>query len=54
MCAIIIPEGYRSALDIRQTEVAIKEVKDYFERDLAAELNLLRFLWSRLRDLMTI
>ena len=28
MCAIIIPQGYRSALDIRQTEVAIKEVKD--------------------------
>ena len=42
MCAIIIPEGYRSALDIRQTEVAIKEVKDFFERDLAAELNLTR------------
>ncbi len=42
MCAIIIPEGYRSALDIRETEIAIKEVKDYFERDLAKELNLTR------------
>ena len=42
MCAIIIPEGYRSALDIRETETAIKEVKDSFERALAAELNLTR------------
>ena len=27
-----IPENYRSGLDIRQTQIAIKEVKDHFER----------------------
>ena len=42
MCAIIIPEGYKSALNIRETENAIKDVKDYFERALSAELNLTR------------
>ena len=31
---LTIPEGYSSPLTIRETEVAIKEVKDYFERDL--------------------
>ena len=37
-----IPEGYTSALGIRQTEVAIKKVKDFFERDIAIQLNLTR------------
>lgn len=37
-----IPEGYRSALDIRKTQIAIKEVKDHFERSLAKHLNLTR------------
>ena len=40
--SIIIPEGYKSPLNIKETEMAIKEVKDYFERSLAAELNLVR------------
>ena len=39
---IIIPEGYKSPQTIRETEVAIKEVKDYFERALADALNLTR------------
>ena len=37
-----IPEGYRSHLTLRQTENAIKKVKDFFERDLAIQLNLTR------------
>ena len=37
-----IPGNYRSALDVRQTQIAIKEVKDYFERALAKHLNLVR------------
>ncbi|MBO4904240.1 MAG: aspartate--ammonia ligase [Lachnospiraceae bacterium] len=40
--SIIIPEGYKSPMSIKETEVAIKEVKDYFERALAKELNLTR------------
>ena len=40
--SLYIPEGYKSLLDIRQTEVAIKKVKDFFERDLAIGLNLTR------------
>ena len=39
---IIIPEGYKSPQTIRETEIAIKEVKDYFERALADALNLTR------------
>jgi len=37
-----IPAGYASPIDIRETEVAIKEIKDFFERDLARELHLIR------------
>ncbi|MBQ8858429.1 MAG: aspartate--ammonia ligase [Clostridia bacterium] len=37
-----IPEGYRSILTLKQTELAIKKVKDFFERDLAVVLNLTR------------
>ena len=37
-----MPEGYKSPLTIRETEVAIKEVKDHFERALAKSLHLTR------------
>lgn len=36
------PEHYDPHMNIRETEVAIKEVKDFFERRLAAALNLTR------------
>ena len=42
MSKLYIPEGYSSHLTVRQTELAIKKVKDFFERDLAIELNLTR------------
>ena len=42
MSKIMIPEGYESPLDIKETEVAIKRVKDFFERELATQLNLKR------------
>lgn len=29
-----IPKCYKSNLDIMQTEIAIKEIKDFFERGL--------------------
>ncbi len=38
----IIPEGYKSILNLRETEKGIKLVKDYFEIGLARELNLQR------------
>lgn len=37
-----IPENYKSLLTLRETQVAIKKVKDFFERQLAVELNLTR------------
>lgn len=37
-----IPKSYKSALNVRQTQIAIKEVKDHFERSLAKQLNLTR------------
>ncbi|MBQ6816198.1 MAG: aspartate--ammonia ligase, partial [Clostridia bacterium] len=42
MGKLFVPKGYNSVLDIRQTEVAIKKVKDFFEKDLAKQLNLTR------------
>lgn len=38
----IFPKDYRPVMDIRETEIAIKAVKDYFERELAKQLNLTR------------
>lgn len=42
MSTIRIPEGYVPLLDIRETEAAIKRVKDFFERELATQLNVRR------------
>ena len=39
---LIIPEGYESKLDIMETEIAIKTLKDKFEKELAKKLNLSR------------
>ena len=39
---LTFPAGYRSALSLHDTQVAIKTVKDFFQARLAAELNLLR------------
>ena len=42
-CAnLVIPKGYQTPLNIMQTEIAIKVIKDTFERDLARFLNLVR------------
>ncbi len=38
----VIPQGYSPRLSLRDTEIAIKKVKDFFERDLAIQLNLTR------------
>ena len=37
-----IPEGYKSPQTIKETQIAIQEVKDYFQRSLAETLNLTR------------
>ena len=42
MSSIIIPEGYTSRQNIMETEIAIKLIKDFFERELSKELNLTR------------
>ena len=39
---LIIPKGYNPVLNLRDTEIAIKLVKDFFERELARALNLTR------------
>ncbi len=40
--SLIVPPGYRPVLNIRAIETAIKDIKDFFERQLAAALNLQR------------
>lgn len=42
MSRIEIPADYKALLDIKATEIAIKRVKDFFERELATQLNLKR------------
>jgi aspartate--ammonia ligase len=37
-----IPEGYKSYFNLKGTEIAIKQVKDFFERELSGALNLTR------------
>lgn len=39
---LTIPKNYKSVLDVNQTEQAIKQIKDLFELNLAAELRLRR------------
>ena len=39
---IKIPAGYHSDLNLHDTQVAIKTVKDFFQQTLAQKLNLLR------------
>ncbi|MBM7835072.1 aspartate--ammonia ligase [Clostridium sardiniense] len=39
---IIIPEGYKSKATLIETEVHIKSIKDYFEKNLAERLDLIR------------
>lgn len=39
---LIIPKNYNPVLDLRDTEIAIKLVKDFFETELAKALNLTR------------
>lgn len=42
MSKVFIPENYHSQLNLIETEVAIKMIKDYFERRLSEELRLTR------------
>ncbi|MCR5053721.1 MAG: aspartate--ammonia ligase [Lachnospiraceae bacterium] len=42
MAKIEIPEGYKPALGLKETQIAIKRVKDFFQQQLQAELNLRR------------
>ena len=42
MAKIIKPAGYKSSIDLRETQVAIKATKDCFQDNLAKALNLTR------------
>lgn len=39
---LFIPEGYKSSLNLYDTQVGIKTVKDFFQQSLSQRLNLLR------------
>ena len=39
---LFIPRGYRPTMSLQAIESAIKDIKDFFERNLAAALNLQR------------
>lgn len=42
MSQLYIPKGYRPLLDLRETEMAIHYIKDFFQQNLSAELRLRR------------
>ena len=42
MSTLLCPEGYTPLLDLRQTEQAIRQIKEFFQTNLAFELNLMR------------
>ncbi len=42
MSQFIIPEHYEPALNLHDTQIAIKTVKDFFQKSLSDKLNLLR------------
>ena len=42
MSYLIKPEGYKPLLDLKQTELGIKQIKDFFQTNLSAELRLRR------------
>jgi aspartate--ammonia ligase len=39
---LVLPKGYRPLLGVRETELAIREIKTFFQTNLAFELNLMR------------
>lgn len=42
MSYLIKPEGYKAILDLKQTELGIKKLKDFFQENLSSELRLRR------------
>lgn len=42
MSYLIIPKGYKPLLDLKQTELGIKKVKEFFQQNLSSELRLRR------------
>ena len=43
---IKIPDGYQSSLNLHDTQIAIKTVKDFFQQTLAQKLNI-HYLFPR-------
>ena len=42
MSNLIIPNNYKAALSLQQTEIAIKQIKDFFLSNISTELRLRR------------
>ena len=42
MSKLLKPAGYKPLLDLKQTEMAIKKIKDFFLNSLSTELRLRR------------
>lgn len=40
--SVIIPKNYAPCMDVRRTQVAIKKIKDFFQREISIRLNLTR------------
>ena len=53
MKTLILPKDYKTELDIMETEIAIKGVKDFFQKALAQQLNLTRVSAPLFVDPMT-
>ena len=49
MSYLIKPEGYKPLLDLKQTELGIKQIKEFFQLNLSSELRLHFFVLGDFR-----
>ena len=50
MSYLIKPTGYKALLNLSQTEMGIKKIKDFFQQNLSSELRLRRVTARFKRD----
>lgn len=48
MSYLIKPQNYKPLLDLKQTELGIKQIKEFFQLNLSSELRLRRVTGSTL------
>ena len=53
MSYLIKPANYKALLDLKQTELGIKQIKEFFQQNLSSELRPLSVSWRSSASLST-